>query len=63
LKEIQTPLIVATGDEDIGFPLFCAEELVENIPHAELYIFQGQAHMIPDERPQEFLELIKDFFQ
>lgn len=63
LKEIQTPILVATGDEDIGFPLFCAEELVENIPHAELYIFQGQAHMTVVERKDELLELIKDFFQ
>ena len=63
LREIQTPLVVATGDEDIGFPLFCAELLVENIPHAELYIFQGQAHMVVEERKDEFLELIRDFFE
>lgn len=63
LKEIRTPLVVAAGDEDIGFPLFCAEELVENIPEAELYIFQGQAHMILDERKEEFLELIKGYFE
>lgn len=62
LKEIQTPLVIAAGDEDISFPLFCAEELVEGIPHAELYIFQGQAHMILEERKEELLELIKDFF-
>lgn len=61
LNQIKTPLLIASGDEDIGFPLFCAEELMEHIPHAELYIFHKQAHMIVEERKEELLKLIHTF--
>ncbi len=63
LNQIKTPLVIASGDEDISFPLFCAEELVEHIPHTELYIFHKQAHMIIEERKEELLELMRTFLQ
>ncbi|MBS0604780.1 MAG: alpha/beta hydrolase [Verrucomicrobia bacterium] len=63
LHNIQTPMLIAAGDEDFAFPLFCAEELAEKIPHAELCVFQGQAHMILQERTEDVIKLMKDFFE
>jgi pimeloyl-ACP methyl ester carboxylesterase len=63
LHEIQKPLLVLAGDEDLITPLPYAQTLAEKIPNAKLFVFKGEGHAAIRENVQETLELMFSFFK
>lgn len=62
LHQIQTPLLIVHGEEDIYTPIEGAEILASEIPNAELYIFERQGHVFTAEKMSEVVELIMQYF-
>ncbi|NGX50857.1 MAG: 3-oxoadipate enol-lactonase 2 [Chlamydiae bacterium] len=62
LKEITTPLLLIAGEHDLSTPLYCAEELELNLPHATLETFPRVGHMPHVECREAVAELITSFF-
>ncbi len=63
LPSIKTPLLIIAGDEDLLTPLSDSELLAREIPGSELFVFKGQSHLIPVEKPQELIDLAVSFFK
>ncbi len=53
LPTITVPTLVVWGERDPFFPVAEAERLAAAIPGAELRVFEGCGHFIPEERPEE----------
>ncbi len=62
LKEITTPTLIITGDQDLyTLPSF-SEYLHKHIAGSRLETVKGAGHMIPIEKTQGLLKLIANFF-
>lgn len=61
LAEIAVPVLVATGERDIGSTPDMARALAARIPGATLRIAAGARHMMPVELPDLTNELLLDF--
>ena len=51
LGDVHVPTLVAWGDQDPFFPIAQAERTAAAIPGADLRIYEGCGHFIPEERP------------
>ena len=58
---IKVPTLVIAGEADGLLPLFNSQFLAKEIPSAKLAIIKGDGHMPQYEKPQQLLELIKQF--
>ncbi|WP_353069921.1 alpha/beta hydrolase [Tunturibacter empetritectus] len=60
--ELNLPALVVAGDKDkaLGFDAQ-AKLVMPHLPHAQLKVLAGAAHLLPMERPQELAKLIADF--
>jgi len=61
LGEIQCPVLVVWGREDIITPPDMAEEFAHRLPDAELQFIDRCGHAVPIERPAEFNHLLETF--
>ena len=61
LGEIRVPTLVVHGTADNVVDAGNAALLVEAIPGARLELFDGVGHLLPWERPQEFVTLVEGF--
>lgn len=61
LSEIDMPALVVAGSEDPLTPVWLAEELVRNLPTAQLVVVEGASHALMEERPREFDLLLGGF--
>lgn len=61
LDRVTMPLLVTWGTLDVTTAARCGEKLAEDVPGAQTHVFEGVAHMVNLERPQEFNELVCDF--
>lgn len=61
LQKIKAATLVITGDEDAVTTVEDAEELVKNIPNAQLKIFHAR-HLASTELPEEYAAAMIDFF-
>ena len=61
LGEIRVPTLVMWGDLDEPGVLAAGERLSSEIAGARRHVFQGVAHMVNMERPQEFNQLVLEF--
>jgi 3-oxoadipate enol-lactonase len=59
LGAITAPTRILVGSEDLATPLAMAETMKAAIPHAELTILNGAAHLTPVERPVEVAEALR----
>ena len=63
LKEIQTPILLVWGDSDKIVPIAVGKRLKSDLTNSELVILPKTGHLIPEERPERTVELIKRFVQ
>ena len=61
LHKITVPTLVIVGRHDFITNVAMAEELVRNIPHSKLEIFEDSGHFAFVEEPEKFYRVIKEF--
>jgi pimeloyl-ACP methyl ester carboxylesterase len=61
LGEITVPAVVITGTQDRITVSEASDHLAENLPKAELRVFEGSGHMTMLERHREFNQLVEAF--
>ena len=63
LTEIRVPTLIIVGDCDLPGKIDLAQRLAVQIPHAQLEIITGAAHMVSMEQPEEFNRIVLDFLR
>jgi pimeloyl-ACP methyl ester carboxylesterase len=63
LDQIQVPTLIVVGEMDKMTPLRFSEELEAGIQDAELIILPQTGHMLPVEKPQSLVELVRTFMK
>jgi proline iminopeptidase len=63
LHKITVPTLVIVGRHDFITNIAMAEEMVKNIPHAKLEIFEDSGHFAFVEEPEKFYRMIKEFVE
>jgi proline iminopeptidase len=63
LENIRCPTLVLGGELDPITPVADSEDIAAAIPQAELRIFEGAGHGVFRDRPEEALEVIRDFIE
>ena len=63
LHKITVPTLVIVGRHDFITNVAMAEEMVKNIPHAKLEIFEDSGHFVLVEAPEKFYRVIKEFVE
>jgi pimeloyl-ACP methyl ester carboxylesterase len=61
LQKIETPCLLIWGDHDRVVPLHIGKQLRKDLPHSQLIILENTGHLVPEERPEEVYQHIKDF--
>ena len=59
LGAIAVPTIVLHGTRDVYFPVAVARDLARRLPHAELRVIPGAAHMLPLTHGEEVLKAVQ----
>ncbi|WP_160720412.1 alpha/beta fold hydrolase [Bacillus sp. USDA818B3_A] len=63
LNQIQTPCLLIWGDHDKSMPLKVGEQLNKDLVNSELIVLKETGHAVPEERPHEVFEYIKNFLE
>ncbi|WP_040204636.1 alpha/beta fold hydrolase [Neobacillus jeddahensis] len=63
LKQIKTPCLLIWGEEDKSIPLKVGEQLQKDLTHSELIVLKETGHALPEERPFEVFQFIKQFLE
>jgi len=63
LSEISCPVLVVTGDTDRIVPAWNAERVAHAIPGASFEVIKSCGHLPQEERPEEFLSVVRRFLQ
>ncbi|MBI9043411.1 MAG: alpha/beta hydrolase [Anaerolineaceae bacterium] len=63
LGDLSLPVLVVSGDDDRLIPMSSSIQLAEDIPDAELVIFEKCGHVPQEECPQAFLEAVMPFLE
>lgn len=63
LHKITVPTLIMVGRHDFITNVAMAEEMVKNIPHAKLEIFEDSGHFALVEEPEKFYGVIKEFVE
>ncbi|HSJ88940.1 MAG TPA: alpha/beta hydrolase [Anaerolineales bacterium] len=63
LHKITVPTLVIVGRHDFITNVAMAEEMVRNIPHAKLEIFEDSGHFALVEEPEKFYSVVKEFVE
>lgn len=61
LGEIQAPVLIVTGDDDQIVPTEQSVRLAGELHGAELVVIPNCGHVVQEECPQEFIEVVVDF--
>lgn len=61
LKSLHIPVLVATGEQDVGSTPRMAKMLASYLPNADVVILDGQRHMMPVESPQMINDMLMSF--
>ncbi|HMM49147.1 MAG TPA: alpha/beta hydrolase [Miltoncostaeaceae bacterium] len=56
LAGMTMPALVMHGELDVPIPVAVAERMAGALPDARLVVLPGTGHLVPAERPQEFLQ-------
>jgi 3-oxoadipate enol-lactonase len=62
LKEIECPVLIIVGADDVGTPFAMAQEIHENLPGSELVVIPSAAHLANIEQPAEFNRALVRFY-
>ena len=60
-RELRMPALLLWGDRDPALPLEVPRRMVREIPGGQLAILPRTSHWVPEERPAEVVDLIRDF--
>lgn len=60
-KEIKTPTLIVTSDQDIILPPLLSEALAHTIPHSHYYCFEECGHLPHIEYPEKYSKVIMAF--
>lgn len=61
LKQIKTPCLLIWGEHDKSVPLNIGEQLTKDLLNSRLIVLKETGHAIPEERPKEVYQHIKNF--
>lgn len=61
LKDIKVPTLVVVGRHDLIAPVAYSEEISEEIPIAQLAVFEHSGHSPPSDEPEVFRERVLEF--
>ncbi len=61
LSTILCPTLVLAGAHDWICPPSQSELIAEKIPHAELKVFADSSHLIAQDEPERYLQVVRDF--
>ena len=61
LRALCVPLLVAWGDKDLFFSIEQGRRTAEAVPGAELSVYAGAGHFVPEEHPERFAAELMDF--
>ncbi|NLI70745.1 MAG: alpha/beta hydrolase [Firmicutes bacterium] len=61
LHSIEVPALILVGREDLLTPVKYSKFLKDNLPDAELQVFEDAGHMIMLEQPRKINKYIRDF--
>lgn len=63
LHKITVPTLIMVGRHDFITNVAMAQEMVKNIPHAKLEIFEDSGHFALVEEPEKFYGVTKEFVE
>lgn len=63
LGQMQQPTLLLWGEDDKWQPISTAEQLVKDMPHAELHPVKDCSHWVPQDNPEEFASATLEFLQ
>ena len=63
LAGVKVPVLVVVGEHDEATPPPMSHELAAGLPHAELKIIPGCAHVPQLQSPRQFLDAVKEFLR
>jgi pimeloyl-ACP methyl ester carboxylesterase len=61
LGELEIPVLVIVGDNDIPYMGAAADFMVENIPSARKVVIRDAAHLCNMDHPEEFERIVREF--
>jgi pimeloyl-ACP methyl ester carboxylesterase len=61
LKQIETPCLLIWGEHDRVVPLTVGKRLTNELKNSKLAILKNTGHLLPEERPEEVHQHIKQF--
>ena len=61
LQQIRTPCLLIWGEHDRSVPLNIGKRLEKDLNHSRLIVLKETGHAIPEERPHEVFQHIKNF--
>lgn len=62
IHSLQTPSIIVHGVTDGIIPVHRARDLAQKLPNTTLHVLEQTAHQVMQEKPQETLRLMEEFF-
>jgi pimeloyl-ACP methyl ester carboxylesterase len=63
IAELDIPVFVAWGDRDPFFDVAEGRRIADAISGSTFTVFEGAGHFLPEERPEEIVELINRLMQ
>ena len=63
IPNIPCPTLIVRGQESDVLPLDVAQRMVEVMPQARLVHVERAAHMVMEDNPEKFLEVVREFLQ
>ncbi len=62
LKNLTMPTLLLWGEDDVAYPIErFAQRFATDIPDSELIVAEACGHYLPQERPDEFVRLLREF--
>jgi pimeloyl-ACP methyl ester carboxylesterase len=62
LRGVKVPTLIVWGKYDAIIPLNCGELYHQALPHSRLHVIDRCGHSPALEKPQEFLQVVREFF-
>ncbi|MCC9655167.1 alpha/beta fold hydrolase [Rhodopirellula halodulae] len=63
LPKMNQPTLLLWGEDDKWQPISTAEQLVKDMPHAEMHPMKNCSHWTPQDNPEEFASATLEFLQ
>ena len=63
LQQIETPSLLIWGEYDKIVPIEVGKRLQQDLVHSQFTLLKNTGHLIPEERPDETIQLIDHFIK